>query len=987
MAVNIPQTYEYIREERLGDLNSVAYILRHKKSKARIFLLSNDDENKVFTIGFRTPPQNSTGVAHILEHSVLCGSRKFPIKDPFVELVKGSLNTFLNAMTYPDKTVYPVASCNDADFQNLMDVYMDAVFHPRIYDIDKIFKQEGWHYELESEDAPLTINGVVYNEMKGAFSTAESVLERQIQNALYPDNTYGQESGGDPAVIPELSYEEFLAFHKKYYHPSNSYIYLYGDMDMEEKLCWLDEAYLSEFEAAEVDSRIAIQKPFESPREKTLTYAAKEGEDNGSYLAMAASAGTVLDSRQYVAMGILDYALLDAPGAPLKQALLDRKLCKDVYGGTETSILQPYFSVVAKHADPSRMAEFMETIQTVLSELSQKGLNRRTLSAGLNSAEFKCREADFGHYPKGLMYGLQCFDSWLYEETDPLMHLKFGETFQWLRDHMEEGYFEDLIQRCLLDNPHQVQIVMNPEKGLAAKEEEALAKKLAQKKASLSREEILDLVKQTRELKAYQEEADTPEALAKIPMLSRADIGKDPAPFYNRLKQETGGQVLHHELFTGGIGYIRILFDVDGLTDEELQYAALLRSLLRMVNTAHYTYGELSDEIGIHCGGLGAGFGSYENTTDCNRFLGVFELSAKVMTSKLDFVFRMFEEIVFTSDLTDKKRIGEIIAQSSSRQQMRSISSGHMTAVGRAAAFVGRASRFSEEISGVEYIRFLNRLDASFEEMGDEVVEKLQAVRDKIFKPSRMFVSYTSDEEGYRPLPKLLEHFAAALAEHFQDDKKPSSEFGAEKAGYQLTNGFAAKEGLTTSAQVQYVARVGNFASHGLRYTSRLRILSVILNYDYLWINLRVKGGAYGCMSGFSRSGESYLVSYRDPHLAKTNEIYEGIPAYLRSFQADERDMTKYIIGTISDMDVPQTPQMKGNRSLSAYLCGLSYEKLQADRKELLSSQPEDIRALADHVEAILETGVFCVVGGETKIREHEQLFDVVEDLFPASSR
>lgn len=384
MAFEKLETYQLLREEVISDLNSTAYILRHKKSGARIFLLSNEDENKVFTIGFRTPPVNSTGVAHILEHSVLCGSEKFPLKDPFVELVKGSLNTFLNAMTYPDKTVYPVASCNDADFQNLMDVYMDAVLNPRIYETDKIFRQEGWHYEMESPEAPLTINGVVYNEMKGAFSTPDSVLERSIQNCLYPDNTYGNESGGDPDVIPRLSYEEFLAFHKKYYHPSNSYIYLYGNMDMEEKLRWLDEEYLSRYEASPVDSVIHGQKPFEAPVSKTMTYAADEDGDDGSYLAAAMTAGSVLDRRQYVAMGILDYALLDAPGAPLKQALIDKKLCKDVYGGTESGILQPYFSIVAKGADPGRMQEFMDTVRSTLEELAENGLNKRTLAAGMN---------------------------------------------------------------------------------------------------------------------------------------------------------------------------------------------------------------------------------------------------------------------------------------------------------------------------------------------------------------------------------------------------------------------------------------------------------------------------------------------------------------------------------------------------------------------------------------------------------------------------
>ena len=979
------ETYQLLKEEVIEDLNSKAYIMRHKKSGARIFLLSNEDENKVFTIGFRTPPENSTGVAHILEHSVLCGSKKFPLKDPFVELVKGSLNTFLNAMTYPDKTVYPVASCNDTDFQNLMDVYMDAVLNPGIYKTDKIFRQEGWHYEMETPESPLTINGVVYNEMKGAFSSPDSVLEHSILNCLYPDTTYGNESGGDPDVIPQLSYEEFLAFHKKYYHPSNSYIYLYGNMDMEEKLRWLDEEYLSHYEAAAVESEICFQKPFKEPVCKTMTYAADEDGDDGSYLAFAATVGNVLDRKQYVAMGILDYALLDAPGAPLKQALIDKKLCRDVYGGTESGILQPYFSVVAKGAEPDGMQEFMDTIRLTLSELAENGLNRRTLAAGLNSAEFKYREADFGSYPKGLMYGLQCFDSWLYDETDPLMHLSYSDTFDWLREHMEEGYFESLIRDWLLHNPHQVQITMNPESGLTARKDAGLVKMLEAKKADMTPDEINRVVRETKELKEFQEAVDPPEILEKIPLLSREDIGKKASVFYNKCRQEKGGDVIHHELFTGGIGYLQILFDLDGMNQEELQYASLLKSLFCMVNTEHYSYGELADEIGINCGGLTAGIGSYDSCQDFNQFTGVFELTSKVKTDKLDFVFDMFREIVFTSDLTDKKRLAEVIAQLGSRLQMRMISSGHMTAVGRAAAGFSRSARFSELIIGLEYARFVNRLGASFDSCSDEIIEKLCAVREKIFKPSRMVVSYTSDEAGYEKLPGLLEKFTNEFAERFHDTEKPSSAFGKGGCRYDLGSEAQAvlpvKEGLTTSGQIQYVARAGSFGTHGLKYRSTLRILGVILNYDYLWLNLRVKGGAYGCMNGYRRNGDTYMVTYRDPNLKSSLQVFDNAADFIEQFDADERLMDKYVIGAVSEMDVPMTPNTLGSVSMTAYLSGITQEMLQKERDEVLSATSEDIRRLAPLVREVMSQDNICVVGSETAIRNAEDVFSKVENL------
>lgn len=979
--------YELIREEVLQDLNSQGTLLRHKKSGARVFLISNDDDNKVFTIGFRTPPANSTGVAHIMEHSVLCGSRKFPLKDPFVELAKGSLNTFLNAMTYSDKTLYPVASCNDTDFQNLMDVYMDATLHPRIYETDKIFRQEGWHYEMESAEAPLTINGVVYNEMKGAFSDPMSVLDRSLQASLYPDTAYGQESGGDPEVIPELSYEEFLDFHRRYYHPSNSYIFLYGNMDMEEKLNWLDQAYLKEYDAIDPDSELGIQKAFTEPKRLSIPYGVEEGSDDGAFLAFGVTVGDLMDPVRYLAWNVIDYALLQAPGAPLREALINKKLCKDVSGGTDNGIAQPYFTLIAKQADENRMDEFLETIEAVLKEQVEKGLNQRTIAACLNSMEFRIREADFGSYPKGLVYGLQCFDSWLYDEKEPFMHLSFDECFKCLRAHMEDGFYEKLIAESLLDNPHQIQMVMYPEVGLSGKKEAALAKKLAAKKAAMSEAEILAMVEGTKELKAYQEAEDAPEVVATIPLLSREDIRKEVNPYHNELRHEAGGDIMFHEIFTSGITYLDIFFDLNGFTAEELQYAALLRTLFCYVNTKNYTYGELSDELGIHTGGLGTAITSFDSIHDTNDFLGVYSVGTKVTSDKLSFAFRMFKEILLTTDLRSRKRIQDLIAQNSNRYQQRMPNSGHSTAIGRAIASFSRSAKYSDLTSGLGFGRFIVDLDRHFEERAEEIMDKLEAVRTKIFKPSRMFVSITGDADAYGLLPEELEAFAAELKDAFGDEGAPSSQFNKGNCDYQLDEAVPLKPqgkyGLTTSGQVQYVAKCGNYKDAGLAFDPALRVLSVIMNYDYLWLNLRVKGGAYGCMSNFSRCGESYLVSYRDPNLSETLKVYEGIPEYLRSFEADEREMTKYIIGTFSDMDTPKTPKMMGNISMSAYFSGMTMELAQEARNRLLSIQSEDIRGLAPYVEAVLQGSTVCVVGSENKIEEEKALFDVTEPLFP----
>ena len=509
------EAYELLSREEIRDVKAEGCLLRHRKTGARVAILANDDENKVFSIAFRTPPENSTGVAHIIEHTVLCGSRKFPLKDPFVELAKGSLNTFLNAMTYPDKTVYPVASCNDRDFQNLMDVYLDAVFYPNIYKNEKIFRQEGWHYHLEREEDPLTYNGVVYNEMKGAFSSPDEVLGRAMMNALFPDTPYGVESGGDPSVIPELTYEEFLNFHRKYYHPSNSYIYLYGNMNMEEKLDWLDREYLSRFERAEPDSEIPLQRAFEEIRELRMSYPVlpEESLEDNTYLSSSRVVGDSLDTALNVAFSVLEYALLDAPGAPVKQALLDAQIGSDVEGAYEDGILQPYFSIVAKHANPQDKERFLQVIRETLEKIAQEGVDRKALASGINYFEFRFREADYSSFPRGLIYGLDMLDSWLYDSSRPFDYLKQLSIFEELKERAGQGYFEELIRKYLLDNPHGAVIVLEPEGALAEKREAETAERLEKYKASLSEQEIRLLVKETAELKAYQESEDSPEAV------------------------------------------------------------------------------------------------------------------------------------------------------------------------------------------------------------------------------------------------------------------------------------------------------------------------------------------------------------------------------------------------------------------------------------------------------------------------------------------
>jgi len=968
------QAYELAEQKAITDLQSEGYLLKHKKSGARVLLMENKDDNKVFAVGFRTPPEDSTGLPHILEHSVLCGSKNFPAKDPFVELVKGSLNTFLNAMTYPDKTIYPIASCNDKDFQNLMHVYMDAVFYPNIYQTDKIFRQEGWNYHLEAEDGELSYNGVVYNEMKGAFSSPEGVLDRVILNSLFPDTSYANESGGDPDAIPDLSYEQFIDFHKRYYHPSNSYIYLYGDMDMEEKLEWLDQEYLSHFDEISIDSEIKFQKPFDQTCEVELPYSVAEDEplEDNSYLSYNKVIGTSLDKELNLAFQVLDYVLLSAPGAPLKKALLDAGIGKDIMGGYDNGIYQPTFSVVAKNANAEQREAFVAVIEKTLKDLVEHKIDEKAIAAGINYHEFRYREADFGNYPKGLMYALEMLGSWLYDETRPFIHVEALEVFEFLKKQNGTGYYETLIQEWLLDNAHASLVTVVPEQGRTAKVEQELSKELADYKAGLSAAEIKQLAAATKELEEYQEEPSSEEMLAKIPLLAREDMKEDIEPIVNEKLNIDGVPVIYHAIETTGIGYVNLLFDLSGLSAEWLPYVGLLQAVLGIIDTENYGYGELFDEINVHTGGIGTNLEVYPDVTKAKEkeFKATFEIKAKALYEKLPAAFEMMREILTKSVFTDEKRLVEILDMSKSRLQMRFQSAGHTTAVLRAQSYASPIARLKDMTGGIGFYEVVKRISENFEAEKAELIERLQVLTKRIFSKSNMMISYTAGREGLSGFEELVAGLNEKLFEETREEE--TCILHCEKLN----------EGLKTSSKVQYVARAGNFIDRGVDYTGALQILKVILSYDYLWQNIRVKGGAYGCMSGFNRIGEGFFVSYRDPNLEKTNTVYEGVTDYLKSFTVSERDMTKYIIGTMSNVDQPMTPSAKGERSMNLYMNRVSEEMIRRERMQILKADQQDIRELAKVVEAVLEAQQLCVVGNEGKIMEQQSMFYEVKSLF-----
>ena len=997
------EIYECLETRNIAECAGTGKLYRHKKTGARVFTINCADKNKVFLIGFRTTPKDSTGVAHIMEHSVLCGSERFPIKDPFVELAKGSLNTFLNAMTYPDKTVYPVASCNEQDFKNLMDVYLDAVLHPNIYNEPKIFQQEGWHYELESPEGELRYNGVVYNEMKGAFSNPDAVLERYTMHALFPDTTYGFESGGDPDCIPTLSYKEFIRFHETYYHPSNSYIYLYGDQDMEETLLWMDERYLSKYSYQAVNSRIQPQKPFRTPKRETVVYPIGENESEAhrTYLSENYVIGDELSKELYLGWQILEFVLLNAPGAPLKEALIAAGIGEDILGGYTQGVLQPYFSIIAKNAEETDRQRFRDVIRETLEGLVKNGIDQKQLAAALNYTEFKYREADYGRMPAGLIYGLTALDSWLYDGS-PYLHLAYESTLQFLKEQAQNRYFEGLIDHYLLHNHFRAEVSIVPKKGLTAERDAKLRAKLAEKKASLSQEALEALCKDTQALKQYQEADTPPEALRTLPVLKISDIS--PEAETSCLKVLPSG-LLYSDFETRGVAYVHVLFRTAGLTEEELQFASFLRYLYGEIDTEKHGYQDLGSEVLMYTGGLDFDLVSYPKMDKSGGFTGVFSAELRVLAERLSFGMDMLLEILTESSFADEKRIGDKLLEAKSRMQMKIDGASHSAAVCRAGSYYNQAQRFDDLTSGIAFYEFL---DASAKFWQEPVHRKrwlksLAAVAEKLFTKERAVFALAGTKTERAALEDLLPAFQNGL--FVPQQKATDAETAASAAcsdGVSVTaldasaspaSATAAlpedvlrplgqlNEGLKTASQVNYVARCGSFAAAG-PYTGALQVLRVLLNYEYLWLNLRVKGGAYGCMSGFAKSGRAYLVSYRDPEIGRTNEIYEALPDWLAKLELSEEQLTKYIIGAVAELDMPITASIRASRELSKYFSGLTDADFARERAEVLGCSAEALRALAPYVKALLNADCICAIGNAEKIEQDSRLFRSVRALY-----
>lgn len=959
--------FKLLKKDEVAEVASTAYTFEHVKSGARLFFLKNDDDNKVFSISFRTPPVDDTGVAHIVEHSTLCGSRKYPLKEPFVELVKGSLNTFLNAMTYPDKTMYPVASRNDKDFQNLMDVYLDAVFYPNMRTNPQVLMQEGWHYEIEKPEEPLRYSGVVYNEMKGALSSPDDLLESRIMHSLYPDTTYGHESGGDPEAIPDLTQEKFIAFHQKYYHPSNSYIYLYGDMDIEEKLAYLDGEYLSHFDRIPVPSKIDRQQEFGSLKRETVPYpvSADEGTEEKTFLTLNWTTGESLDPKTMMGLEILEHALLRTPAAPLRKALVDAKLGKDVDSIFENDMLQPFFSIIINNSEADRLDKFYHLAMTKLQQLAENGIDRELLEASINLMEFRLREADFGSAPKGLIYGIRIMKSWLYG-GDPETYLRYEDLLQQMKEGLTSRYFESLIEEYFLANPHRSLLAMVPDTELAARREQEQAEKLAKKKASLSKEEIEKIIASTRALKERQQSPETEEALKTIPVLKLSDIRKKSYPLPLDVREFDGTKVLFSDVNTNGIAYLNLYFDVSSVAEEELPYLYLLSEFIGMVDTKEHTYAELANLRNLHTGGMTSDVVVYTKKDEPDSMAPKLRIKAKALVEKLPKLMDLLQEILTESQFTDEKRLQELIEQEEASIELNLQRSANQIIVSRLAAYLSKAGRYADE-GGLPFYPFLKEFAEDFAGSLKKMQNVFKTLLPKVFNRQNLILSVTLQEKEYEAFTKAF----APLQQALSDEKFPAAAYNWDIKPL--------NEGLTSSSRVQYVGKAANFLRLGYHFTGSMAVLETLLRYDYFWTKIRVQGGAYGAFTGFNRNGFMYFGSYRDPNLKETLAVFDGTADYAANFEASEREMDKFIIGTMSGVDTPMTPMMKGDAAATCYLRGITEADRQQRRDEILATRQQDIRALAPLIDACMKENVLCVFGNDEKIAEAKDVFGAIK--------
>lgn len=956
--------FKLIKQKKIKEMDAVGKLFIHEQSGARLLKIEKDDDNKTFCISFKTPPESDVGLPHIMEHSVLNGSKNFPVKSPFDILARGSLNTFLNAFTANDRTMYPISSRNDKDFFNLMHVYLDAVLMPLIYDDARIFQQEGWHYELEKKEGELIYNGVVYNEMKGAFSSPERELDYQIHKHLFPDNAYGLSSGGYPEAIPTLTYENFLGFHRRYYHPSNSYIFLYGDGKLNDELEFIHTKYLSKFDRIKVDSFIPLQKPFEKMKEVVADYPISAGGslENQTFLSLSFVVGQGIQRDLTMSLDVLSDVLFNLPSAPLRRALVEAGIGKDVSAGLE-ELKQNVFIITVRNANVSDREKFKAIVFDTLKKLVKEGLDKRMVEGVINRMEFNLREgSQTSQIPKAILDNYRAMTGWMFAD-DPFLSLEYEKPLKTVKTALTTDYLEQIIDKHFLNNPHALLLVLRPKQGLQAQRAEQTKQELMRHKTSLSDAELEELVKNTRALKAYQKKPDSPEALKTIPLLSLDDVNPKAEDLQVREQIESGVKVLSYPIFTNKIIYLRLLFDTRVVPQELIPYVSLLSDLLGELNTVNFSYGELDTELNIHTGGLSTGLNVYQENSNMRTFLPQLVVDAKVMADKFSKLMDLEAEIIKNTRYKDPERVKEVITRLQSRLEALMKNRGLNVALMRLESYFSPSGRYSELTRGLTYYRFVTDIFKNFDRDSKGIMANLEKVANLIFNRNNLMVGITCSREDY---PVFQEHISRLLS-HLPAKSLETRDYTFE---YGKKN-----EGLLSASKVQYVIQGYNFKELGYEYSGKMRVLRQILSRDYLNNAIRVMGGAYGGFASFSRDGYLWFASYRDPNLGKTLDNFDGAVEFLKTFKSSERQMTRYIIGTIAGIDRPLLPFEKGRVALSRYLEKLSFEEIQKERDDILNTTDADIRNMWKLVEDMLKKEIICVYGNEKKLEEAKDLF------------
>jgi len=953
------------------EIKSTAYMFLHEKSGAPLLYLANEDDNKVFCIAFRTPPTDSTGIAHIMEHAALCGSERFPSKEPFVDLLKSSLQTFLNAFTADDRTMYPVASRNDKDFTNLMTVYLDAVFFPNVKKIPEILMQEGWHYVVDPATGDLTYNGIVYNEMKGVYSSPQSVLYRTIQKSMYPDSTYANDSGGNPDSIPDLTQEQFVAFHDTYYHPSNSMIYLYGDGNIEEHLAFLHNEFLHRFDKLDVNARVIPQPPFTKPKDIAAEYSVDPGESTAekTFLSMNYLLPTDLDNAQRsYGLDLLTYILVNSEAGPLRRALLDAGIGLDVDAAFDSSILQPCFMITVHNSDPEKKEQFLEVLDTTLRKLVKEGIDRKIIEGAINRTEFTLREFQISGFPKGLAVNMQILETWSYLDNavggDPLGHLRFEPILKNIRAEVENNFFENLIQEYLLNNPSRGFVMLKPQQGLEKENSDRLAAKLTEIKENKSPEQLEAIKKQKEVLLERQASPDKPEDVAKIPQLAISDVEREAEeiPF---TKIQSVMPMINVDVDTNKIVYITVLFELTPWQENPaiLSYFA---SVLGRLDTENYSYADLSSEIDLHTGGIGTGLSVSSIYRESDKFNLHLVVRVKTTLPKLEKGLELVHEILTKTKFDDLARLKEIVQEHRVGLEQSLMASGHRFAQIRSASYFSKINKYRESTNGINHYKFLVSLEKNFDTEGEALAQTLKEYAKGLFSIANGQILVTLPKEDFETVQPVLKNF---------ETKFPLQVHGAVAVEIPVFKPEQANEAVVIPSRVQYVVKSADFKQSGFEHTGKMLVLTNILRTGYLWNNVRVQGGAYG--GGFSadQNGVFSLWSFRDPHLRRTVDVYEGVADYLENLELSDEDLTKALIATIGSLDKPLTPSDKGSRVLGMLLSGLTQADIQRERDEVLSTTVEDLRKFAPMFREGMNQNNICVFGNETKLTEESDLF------------